>query len=112
MSEIKSCPFCGGDGSLNIEPKEQSIYCSCWVCGARGMAHGYEDDRQIKDSIRRAIESWNTRVDFRQDLDKVLDKIVEQLEELQGMYNCAEKMYNIADVLDMAIEIVRKGGVR
>ena len=40
-----------------------------------------------------------------------VDKVVEQLEEMQAKFYCVEELYSIVDILDMAIEIVRKGGV-
>ena len=109
MSKLKPCPFCGGNNVRILQHRVRGAINTWSVCC---------DDCKFGSVANlnkgALIEHWNTRADLdkvESNLDKVLDKIVSELEELQGMYNCAEKMYNIADILDMAIEIVRNVGV-
>jgi Lar family restriction alleviation protein len=54
--EIKTCPFCGGESELIIEP-EWSAYVRCNLCGSEGA---YFNDNEIGHQM--AIESWNKRV--------------------------------------------------
>ena len=54
MSELKPCPFCGGDGSLNTNVNAKIVFGSCWDCGARGLVIQYKDrltDKGIADAI-------------------------------------------------------------
>jgi Lar family restriction alleviation protein len=60
--ELKSCPFCGGDGSLNTNVAAKIVFGSCWVCGARGPAV-VSKDRITEEDITKAIEEWNRRAD-------------------------------------------------
>ena len=61
MADLKPCPFCGHDGSLSTNVNARIIFCSCWVCGARGSVVQYVDRATDKD-IAKAIEAWNRRV--------------------------------------------------
>jgi Lar family restriction alleviation protein len=59
--ELKSCPFCGGDGSVSFDLKSEIIFGSCWGCGARGgvikCLEGIPTDADFLD----ALEAWNRR---------------------------------------------------
>ena len=44
MSELRPCPFCGGDGSLTVDAVEKTVCGSCWTCGARGLGVWYKGD--------------------------------------------------------------------
>lgn len=55
MTELKPCPFCGGEA----EPKKSHVIAEhqywiayCYSCGARTVPHSSEEG---------AIEAWNTR---------------------------------------------------
>ena len=61
MIELKPCPFCGGDGSLNTNVNAKIVFGSCWDCGARSLVIQYKDRLTDKD-IADAIEAWNRRV--------------------------------------------------
>lgn len=55
MPDLKRCPFCGGDASITVDKNEQTVYCSCWVCGARSMPIRYEcwlTDETIEESLK------------------------------------------------------------
>lgn len=67
MSELKCCPFCGGDAKIatydwGYSVKEYWIYCNPCDC-ASGRYHSKEE----------AISAWNTR--------KPMANIVEKLEK-------------------------------
>ena len=56
-SELKSCPFCGGEAVCHqntMSDYESGWYWAVWcsTCGASTECHGIEDD---------AIKAWNTR---------------------------------------------------
>lgn len=53
MSELKPCPFCGGEARVNAYGFNQySVECKiCWAETPR------------KSGIENAIEAWNRRVD-------------------------------------------------
>ena len=61
MAELKPCPFCGGDGSLNIRISSKIVFGSCWECGARGSVIQYKGDRPMDYHLQEAIEAWNKR---------------------------------------------------
>ena len=70
MSELKCCPFCGGEATLKRDQKDDFVEWSigCYNRGCVCSAHTYCYDN--KDD---AIRDWNTR--------KPMDNIVEKLEE-------------------------------
>ena len=72
MSELKCCPFCGGEATLKRDQKDDFVEwsVSCYNRGCVCSAHTYCYDN--KDD---AIRDWNTR--------KAMDNIVEKLEELK-----------------------------
>lgn len=120
MSEIKllPCPFCGGEGSISCDPEATkdsngrlwafTVVCnSC--CATGGLCYSPE----------MATNSWNTR--------KPIDKVVEQLEERTeflsgctkyGNENAEQQeksystmmMYEVADLCEDLIDIVKAGG--
>ena len=49
MSELKNCPFCGGEVKIQPEVGYHAVYCE--TCGVELNRHGYED----------AVTAWNTR---------------------------------------------------
>lgn len=56
--ELKPCPVCGGDGSLNTNVNAKIVFGSCWDCGARGQVVQYKDHPTDED-IMKAIKLWN-----------------------------------------------------
>ena len=58
MTELKPCPFCGGEatfgGSEHVKPYDKPYwYVVCFNCGA--SVYGNEDKE-------KAVEAWNRRV--------------------------------------------------
>ena len=53
MSELKPCPFCGGEADT-MHAAAGYVYAICEDCGARSSSFGLEN---------RAIEAWNTRAE-------------------------------------------------
>ena len=58
MSELKSCPFCGGNAKLGAEPNDYGLspllwYVECEKCGV--LQYQFISDHD-------AIEAWNRRV--------------------------------------------------
>lgn len=56
MSELKPCPFCGGEAKQSGEKFERTIlsWVYCTSCGAAGGYRGTEAE---------AIDAWNTRAE-------------------------------------------------
>lgn len=65
MTELKKCPFCGGEAELYM--KEDVCFLCCSECDCQARQCETEEE---------AIEAWNTR--------KPIDKVVEQLEDIQN----------------------------
>lgn len=70
--ELKSCPFCGGNGKIKAKVKRSTgftIWCECEKCNAKTV--GYcpnitsEDNSMESIEVCRgyAIEKWNHRAD-------------------------------------------------
>lgn len=62
MTELKLCPFCGGDGSLSLNIQCKVVFGSCWVCGAQGPRIQYKDNLTDID-IDLAVREWNRRAE-------------------------------------------------
>ena len=58
MSELKSCPFCGGKAGLVYREPVSCVVCrKCGATGAMGS-----DSYEVGDGKEKAIEAWNRRV--------------------------------------------------
>ena len=57
IKEIKSCPFCGGEGEIQ-EERGWSIWVKCQECGAEGAFV----DNDYECAENDAIDKWNRRV--------------------------------------------------
>lgn len=77
MSELKSCPFCGGEAEMCSESKffGKYWYVRCKTCCSRGPSV-CESEKELKsnqeyEAIRgawgRAIEAWNRRAKKNED---------------------------------------------
>ena len=80
MSELKRCPFCGGEAEFYRTPiKTNGCWCDsvvvrCKVCEARTNRVLYDAKKHLNDEeYEEAAEAWNTR--------KPMQNIVERLEE-------------------------------
>lgn len=71
MSEIKRCPFCGGEAKLMASAFfTHDAYVRCKNCGASTLVHS---SASREDAKLNAIKAWNNR--------KPMQNIVERLEE-------------------------------
>ena len=68
MSELKPCPFCGGDRVYGTKARNGVYRVECWCCGA---------SVESVCGIEKAIKWWNTRAI---DRDALLD-LADELEE-------------------------------
>lgn len=96
MSELKFCPFCGGEAKyMEIKDFFISRFVTCTKCGI-------ETPRNCL-TRKDAIKKWNTR--------KPLDNIVEKLEEEKGKVVIDGKEMYQEDYfidIDKAINIVKQ----
>ena len=66
MSELKPCPFCGGEAKIYATttgtfPNHAKHYCYCEKCFASGQS--FSDFTNDGSSVFDAIEAWNRRAD-------------------------------------------------
>ena len=79
MSEIKRCPFCGGEATLTNKLSKDEYGQRLWnVCcfGCANRTSSYWD-KEI------AIETWNTR----KPLERVIERLEEQEEECKKYWD-------------------------
>ena len=70
MSELKSCPFCGGEAEIRttyyeLETKDVPInsYVRCTKCFAQTHEYPYKNtDRTGTNPVESAVNAWNRRV--------------------------------------------------
>ena len=93
MSELKRCPFCGGEAKID-KTIANTVSVECTVCHASSrMILCTEGDIEQK-----AIEAWNTR--------KPMQNIVERLEE----YEDEAKQLGVSGMLADMLEVVKEEG--
>ena len=56
MTELRRCPFCGGEAKIGMIFGHKSVYCT--KCDACILPSTYAD----KDELKKSIEAWNRRV--------------------------------------------------
>ena len=100
MSELKRCPFCGGEAGLLKGQCEIDNYVMCLECRSK---------TKLYNTKASAIKAWNTR--------KPMQNIVERLEAISDEANdkiivLEDSMYydGYEDGVDKAIEIVKEEG--
>ena len=79
MSELKRCPFCGGEATLTNKLSKDEYGQRLWnVCcfGCANRTSSYWD-KEI------AIEAWNTR----KPLERVIERLEEQAEECKKYWD-------------------------
>lgn len=59
MTELKPCPFCGGEAFLSGSPERCCFYVTCFACGASGPIETYLNQKEKGEAICRAIDLWN-----------------------------------------------------
>lgn len=52
MSDLKPCPFCGGEAKLDIFADMYVVHCKNYGCQCQTTAHCRKED---------AVEAWNRR---------------------------------------------------
>ena len=106
MSELKRCPFCGGEAEFvrDIERKDvfQSsdyVYVRCKECHAQTLRIYYSAEfHKLDEEYDESQKAWNTR--------KPVERILERL-ETEYQHNVGRlKMISV----DKAIEIVKEEG--
>lgn len=107
MSELKCCPFCGGEAILDRE----DIFCDYCHLSMRIDDRLYNREVETyEEAKQQAIENWNTRTP--------MANIVKELEELKMRYfltiaNTGDvkndfAYENVGNALDNAINIVQQ----
>ena len=113
MSELKRCPFCGGEAEITINKTRQGqtsvVRCTKCTCRKTLLKYPfYEGDIYVD-----AVKDWNTR--------KPMERIVERLEEYRDDFmndvyeelredadNC--RANRIIDRFDEVTEILKEEG--
>lgn len=101
MSELKRCPFCGGEAELLKGQCEIDNYVMCLECRSK---------TKLYNTKASAIKAWNTR--------KPMQNIVERLEHFNeetfyranGRANGKTLAYGYSQGIYKAIEIVKEEG--
>lgn len=90
MTELKNCPFCGGEKARTIHIRDgRKVACICGACG-KPEFHGPLDKL---DAETRAIAAWNTRStpDELTSAKATIDRLVGALERSrEGWLNAIE----------------------
>lgn len=93
MSELKCCPFCGGEAKyMEIKDFFISRFVTCTKCGI-------ETPRNCLNK-KDAIKQWNTRTP--------MANIVEKLEKLKEKGYAELTMLEVNELIDKAINIVKQ----
>lgn len=115
MSELKCCPFCGGEakicnGSNDIVGKQFLIRCKEINCTIRPKTDWHT-------SLEEAIKHWNTRKSMANIVEKLEEKTEflkdctkygnESAEQQEKSYSTM-MMYEVAGLVDDLIDIVKQ----
>ena len=126
MSELKRCPFCGGEAKTEEHFKQwdgryyEVTHISCRLCGCSSNTISEMECKDRKKRKEEAIAAWNAR--------RPVERILERLEEedmnlFKAINKYQKKMYTDREALDMcrilqhkqlsiheAVEIVKEEG--
>lgn len=100
MSELKRCPFCGGEAEL-IKRKSNFPYIhGVWCIGCKCRT-SFEKSEEI------AIEKWNNR----KPVDDVLERLEEKCVEYKNTWNTCddEVAFGQMNGMSNAISIIKEG---
>ena len=107
MSELKCCPFCGGEATLKRDRKDDFVEWSvgCYNRGCVCSAHTYCYDN--KDD---AIRDWNTRTP----MANIVENIEKHLEEdshneYSSYYRGNYQMISVYDAIDTVKQEINNG---
>lgn len=107
MSDLKCCPFCGGEATLKRDQKDDFVEWSvgCYNRGCVCSAHTYCYDN--KDD---AIRDWNTR----KPMDNIVENIEKHLEkdshnEYSSYYRGNYQMISVYDAIDTIKQEINNG---
>lgn len=104
MSELKNCPFCGGEATLVHGICELDNYVVCQKCLSK---------TKVFNTKESAIKTWNTRRPVERILERLEEKGAECKERAKEELNefCLEMFHayeNEADGIKKAIEIIKE----
>lgn len=103
MSELKKCPFCGGDAW--IFKTHEETYAVMHESSDCPITSESFQGNWVYDSLEEAIKAWNTR--------KPIERVIERLEERIKIYkNTQHNNFPCADVsikeTERIIEIIKE----
>lgn len=105
-SELKRCPFCGGEARLNYEriPGEDKGFWAQIICQECHARSGGIWAGSYNSAERKETKAWNTR--------KPMDRIVERLEDnkMWSELMIYSLTHREREIIKRAIEIVKKEG--
>lgn len=109
MSELKRCPFCGGEARLQKPYRKRGWYVICknTNCGCRTPF--YQHQYTSEDDLRTiATMVWNTR----KPMERIVERLEERVEEQHKLYAIAFNPEDRGgyDAYSDAIEIVKEEG--
>ena len=96
MSELKKCPFCGGEAKLMASAfLSHDAFVMCKSCGAKTLIHS---SASRDDAKMNAIKSWNTRIP--------VDDVVEALKKPIWIQYTAD--LTLDEIVETAIKQTRE----
>lgn len=92
MSELKKCPFCGGEAKTSVVFGRAGVVCT--ECDANIRMY-------LDASVEDAVKAWNNR----KPVDDVLKRIENEI--LEKLSNCGDDWYT-AEKINETIEIIKE----
>lgn len=105
MTELKPCPFCGGEAKL-VNTWNCLCHIICRSCGATiGEAKRHPNDFRTRDEV---IAAWNRRSIDRDALLDLADELEEPLPFEEGFDTAEELRRGIEEYERAVAELIRK----